>query len=580
MSDHSRRYRGRWLKPLTVMGACVMLAGCTTLPSNSEPQALRSFDPSPSSVDQGPKEDEEPDLLLRDFYRASAVPLHQYQQARSYLVEEAAQAWAPAAGALILDRIDINSAKNSTGEGRAFDVSGTVVGELGQGGAYAPKNERYKATIRLKQVDGQWRIAELPNRIVLERSELRNQYSMRDVYFFNPAGNQLIADHRWIYGRASSLDTSLISLLVAGPSVRLAAGVMDELPQEAAFAGVKDGVYEFTGLANMSGDALDRFAAQIVWSLGVADIPGPYHLSFDGNPVRINGSDSNDLTVDDFAEYNPQASSNSINRAYAVLNNRLVSVRDGQVSPVEGEIGRMNNLESATASAKSDTVAAVQSTGTGQSQKSRLVIGQVGGEAATNLNAKTLSRPTFEQDATSVWTVVDGKKVARIARSANTGEIAQTEVDTSSLGDHGEISVLQLSSDGVRVAFIVDGKVYLGIVSRPRAGERKLVNVVEFMPTMTDTAISLAWLPDGRLLVGTSSSDTPVWALAPDGSSALAAPTGNISAPVVSISANNSVIFATDSRATLEMPVDMQSALYWREVPGLEGGRALMVIPH
>ena len=83
---------------------------------------------------------------------------------------------------------------------------------------------------------------------------------------------------------------------------------------------------------------------------------------------------------------------------------------------------------------------------------------------------------------------------------------------------------------------------------------------------------------NSTLLVGTVSTDTPVWRAEVDGSSAIPLSSGNIVAPVVAVSSNSSTVFITDSRAALQLSTSGNST-YWREVPGLEGARSITIVP-
>lgn len=84
-----RNHVSRYLTALIAVGCAATTAACTSLPSNSEPQALRSFEASASEEPQGPVEDQEPDLLLRDFYEANNNPQQRYSLARRYLTHRA-----------------------------------------------------------------------------------------------------------------------------------------------------------------------------------------------------------------------------------------------------------------------------------------------------------------------------------------------------------------------------------------------------------------------------------------------------------------------------------------------------------
>jgi lipoprotein lpqB len=563
-----------------VLSVAVLVSSCASLPNSSEPQSLKRLDNPSSQQDSGPISGREPDLLLRDFYANSANPLKQYAQARNYLTPDANNQWKPGPETVIIDRIGMSRNSTAGADHVSYTVTGTIVGILGEGGAYNPRNEDYRAVVTLERRDGEWRIAELPNQAIIERTELRNRYIPRDLYFFDPTGNTLVPDRRWMFAGTNTQDTALISLLLAGPSPTLAPGVMDELPNSAAYTRTNNGVYELTGLSSLSEAARRRLAAQLTWTLALAEISEPFSFSIDGDLVR-NDRNNPKLSVNDFPEYNPSASGTSAGVLYALTNGKASSISDGNVVAVPGFLGTNGGIESMDVASLNHTnvAASVVTTNAEGDKKSQLYMGPVDGDSTKILTAATLTKPTFEANSQAVWTVMDGNKVMRVAQSSSSSSISQTEVDTSELGEnHGDISVLRLSPTGVQAAFIVDGRVYVATVARPTAGDRKLTNVRELVPAIGDSAITLEWSVNSTLLVGTVSTDTPVWRAEVDGSSAIPLSSGNIVAPVVAVSSNSSTVFITDSRAALQLSTSGNST-YWREVPGLEGARSITIVP-
>lgn len=563
-----------------VLSVVVLVSSCASLPNSSEPQSLKRLDNPSSQQDSGPISGREPDLLLRDFYANSANPLKQYAQARNYLTPDANNQWKPGPETVIIDRIGMSRNSTAGADHVSYTVTGTIVGTLGEGGAYNPRNEDYRAVVTLERRDGEWRIAELPNQAIIERTELRNRYIPRDLYFFDPTGNTLVPDRRWMFAGTNTQDTALISLLLAGPSPTLAPGVMDELPNSAAYTRTNNGVYELTGLSSLSEAARRRLAAQLTWTLALAEISEPFSFSIDGDLVR-NDRNNPKLSVNDFPEYNPSASGTSAGVLYALTNGKASSISDGNVVAVPGFLGTNGGIESMDVASLNHTnvAASVVTTNAEGDKKSQLYMGPVDGDSTKILTAATLTKPTFEANSQAVWTVMDGNKVMRVAQSSSSSSISQTEVDTSELGEnHGDISVLRLSPTGVQAAFIVDGRVYVATVARPTAGDRKLTNVRELVPAIGDSAITLEWSVNSTLLVGTVSTDTPVWRAEVDGSSAIPLSSGNIVAPVVAVSSNSSTVFITDSRAALQLSTSGNST-YWREVPGLEGARSITIVP-
>ncbi|WP_347304953.1 MtrAB system accessory lipoprotein LpqB [Corynebacterium sp. SA-MJD20WY100] len=573
------RHRASLHRPartVLAVASVVALAGCSTLPSNTAPQVLRSFAPQQEAVPVvGPQPGQEPDLLLRDFYRASAIPSGDYAAARAFLTDDATQSWEPQGSVLLVDAIDLNSASaaaEADTEERAFSVRGNVIGSLEDGGAYRAENGAYEATVKMKMVDGQWRISDLPAGVVIERNELRNQYQPESLYFFDRDQRSLISDRRWVFSGSDTLDSQLITLLMQGPSATLAPAVTMLTGNDAAFAGIEDGAYRFTGLSGLDEEDRMHFAAELVWTLSNAGVAGPYKVIADGAAL-VPGMD--EMTTDDFAEYNPRAAATQASNLYALNGGNILSVTGTIATPVGGLMGRSGRLESAEISTEG-TVAAVTQLDDGKSQ---LLMGDLDGTPQRSVEADTISRPSFENSGEAAWAVVDGKRVSRFVQSSATGRIVETEVDTSALDDiDGEISVLRLSTSGARVALIVGGKIYTGVTVREDGGAYRIANITEIASELGGMALSLDWQPDGSLVVGTSSPDTPVWRVEQDGSAVSTLPSGNITAPVVSVAATQTTIFATDAHATLQVSAEDSTSAFWREVPGLQGMRSAPIV--
>ena len=552
--------------------AVSLAAGCASLPSSSDPHVLRPYSPEAASVPViTPEAGREPDLLLRDFYSATAIPSADYEAARAFLTQQAAAAWDPSGDMLVVDRIGVTTLPGGTAARRKFSVHGTVVGALGTGGAYRPERGTYEATIELEQAGGEWRISSLPAGVVLERTELRNQYQPYNLYFFDAQGQELVTDRRWVYSRRETLPSALISLIMEGPAQRLQPAVSSILPAGASYTGLQDGAYTFSGFGGVSEPDRQRFAAQVVWTLASAGITGPFTLRADGAPLLV---DAQTLGTDDFVELSPLVQAAGESTLYSLADGRVHRVESASPTAVAGELGASGDVQSAEITNKGAWAAVFK-----EEQGASLRAGEIGGASRELQRADTFTRPSIEPEANAVWTVADGNRILRSVQSSATGELTTAEIPAElPEGVHGNISVLRLSRSGARVVMVVDGHLYTGIVERRAPGERAVVGVQEYAQELGGTVVAADWQPDGSLIVGTSSSASPVLRVEQDGSSTTVLSVGNISAPVVAVAASPTMLYVTDANAVLQLPAAGADTPLWREVPGLEGVRSVPIL--
>lgn len=566
----------RSFRKAAALGSALALFGCvacSTLPHNTDPQVIGSFEAhsGDESPFLGPKAGQEPDLLLRDFFTATAIPSGDYEAARSFMDPAISESWDPTESILVVDSIDLNTVHVDAGQ-IEYSVRGNIIGSLNSGGAYSPENAGYEARMTLQQISGEWRITDLPSGAVIERNELRNRYQPQSLYFYEQSRKALISDRRWLYSGQDSMDTELVTLLIEGPNADLKPATSSLLPETATFLGVEDGEYRFSGMTAMSQEDKTKFAAQLVWTLNNAGMGQEFRATADGSPL-VEGLDI--MSTDEFAEFNPQESPTSVSSLFVLYEGSLWSVKATAVQPVSGSAGTVGDIQSADVSA-GGIVAAVRKKSPDEFE---FAMGETTGELGTALSAKTLARPTFELNGQAAWTVEDGERIVRVVRSSATGQITDAAVDSSEVdGINGEISVIRLSNTGARIAMIIGGYVYTGVVTRATNGKHRIVNVHEVAPELNGSALSLDWQSDGSLLVGTSSRNSPVWRIEQDGSASSTMPSGNISAPVVAVAASPSTLYVTDSHAMLEMPAVGSDSSYWREVPGLQGKRSSPII--
>lgn len=582
--------RARTVTGVLSAAALFTVVGCATIPGSSTPEVVSSYAASPSLDNvPTPQQGQAPDLLLRSFFSASAHPLNNHQAAREFLTPDAAEQWQDATGTLVLDRIDLNANGAASDNRMSYTVRGTVTGTLGTGGTYQPGYRSYENTIDLVLVDGNWRIDSLPSGVIMDRNDFTGTYQPRDVYFLDPTRHYLVPDRRWTYSRQENIGSSLVSLLAAGPRDSLAGGVVSALPDGVTVQARSESDGSFTvdlsGLASTSADDLRALSAQIIWTLAGSDVRGPYRILADGAPVSTGDTGTRaSWTVDDVREFDPQALPAQPLRA--LRDGALVEVGETDATSVGGWTAS-GQLESAGYSSEG-LVAAVAGHG---DEERQLLVGDPASTPRTVHTADQLSRPSWTADGQTLYAVADGTKVLRWAKAAS-GGMTETTVDSGTLDSLGlddpTVSEFTVSRDGTRAALIVNGRLYVSVLENT-GGESdssgpRLGTPVPVAPNLGDTTVSVGWRPDGGLLVGTRANDTPVWVVTADGSQQTQLTSRNVTAPVVAVASTGVTEYILDGRALLQIGYGAEgsgetdtSDDFWREVPALQGARAVPV---
>lgn len=576
-----------------LLAAVAVLAGCASLPDSSTPQAIGTIDRAPvNPTVPAPTPGREPDLLLRDFFGASTDPTNGHAAARQFMTESASDGWDDTESISIVDKVDVLPESRS-GDTASYTIRANKVGQLDPEGVYEAVEGTYEATIRLTRTDGEWRIDELPPGVTLDRPQFLKTYQRNSLYFLDPTGSTTVPDLRWISTSPQEMADRLIEMLIAGPQPSLEGAVTNQLDEvtlsepitktDGRSAGVGIGFgglrIEFDGTSTLDVVSRDRLAAQVVWTLANAEIPGPYVLMGDGKP--LDDRMPNGWTTADVSSSNPGANDSASVGLHALRDGALVRVTDSGVDALPGYFGTGNSLRSIALSRDGLVAAGVDAATRPTSEPpAALMIGEVDGFATSVIEGATLTRPSWAYADSAVWTVVDGSKVVRVSRGASGESLAQP-VDTAEIAGLGStITEFRLSRDGVRAAMIVDGKVYVVTLVPKPDGTYKLTGASPIAVGLGSPAVALDWSTGDAVVVSRAASDIPVVTVAMDGSRMDALPSRNLTPPVTSVDSSATMTFVADARAVFQLNSnDPAGDRYWREVPGLTGVKAIPVLP-
>lgn len=254
------------------------LAGCVGIPTSGgvndgaviDDQVTPDFVVLPKDPVPGSSQEQ----ILTDFMQALSGPQGGYAVAKKYLTSTLATTWDPDAGAIIRSGGYVIEQAGADTFTYSFS-SRAIVNNLGQYQEQADAADQ-TLTFGFAQENGEWRISQAADGIVLSQSAFNVAFRERPLFFFDPSYTYLIPDVRWFPARQST-STSVVRALLAGPSTWLQQAVVTAFPDATA---IGEPVVDSGGVTvDLSTEALsasplarDRMRQQLVASLDVSNI--------------------------------------------------------------------------------------------------------------------------------------------------------------------------------------------------------------------------------------------------------------------------------------------------------------------
>jgi Lipoprotein LpqB beta-propeller domain/Sporulation and spore germination len=332
---------------LVLMG--LALSGCVSLPregavrsvsakNQGEGDALVDFTPG------GPKPGSAPVPLVDNFLTSmTATPLNTFV-ARQFLTSGSSNAWVPERGTLVYGSHQLVSLPGGRVELQLRDVvelddRGTWLGDRTGG-----KGHDY--TLRLVKEDGELRIDNPPDELIIPRSYFETQFQQYFLYFFDKSAQVLVPEP--VYApRGLQAPTLLVSALLKGPLPRLAGVEGSFLPRGTRLDGIsvpvaRDGTAEVPlsdQVLDVDDSRLNLMFAQLAWTLG--QIPGVQRMrvTVGGTPVELPGARV-DVGVNQWSEFDPAVAWAST-ALFGTRERRVVTLVGDRESRVSGPLGSL-----------------------------------------------------------------------------------------------------------------------------------------------------------------------------------------------------------------------------------------------
>ncbi|HEX7322891.1 MAG TPA: MtrAB system accessory lipoprotein LpqB [Mycobacterium sp.] len=580
---------------LGVFGMVTLLAGCAGVPSSSEPQAIGTVErPVPTNLPK-PAPGMDPDVLLREFLKATADPANRHLAARQFLTQSASDAWDDAGSAVLIDHVVFVETRSASRVSVTMhaDILGSLsdmgVFETGEGVLPDPD------PIELTKTSGGWRIDRVPNGVFLDWQQFQATYKRHTLYFVDPTGKTMVPDPRYVaVSDPDQLATELVSKLIAGARPEMVNSVRNLLAPplrlrgpvtraDGGSSGVGRGYggarVDFDRLSTTDPNSRQLLAAQIIWTLARADIKGPYVIDAEGAALDDRFPDG--WTTSDVAATDPGADDGAGAGVHALVGGALVAMDGQQSARVPGAFGRPVSQTAAALSRNGRQVASVVTLHPGAPDAAAsLWIGDLGGEATESADGRSLSRPTWSLDD-AVWVVIDGNNVLRALQEAASGRPARIPVDSGAVSARfpGPIDELQLSRDGTRAAMVIGGQVILATVEQTQAGQFLLSYPRRLAFGLGTSVVSLSWRTGDDLVVSRTDPQHPVAYVNVDGVNS-DGPTDNLQTPVSTIVANPSTVYVADPRGVVALSsAAVEHNEGWSPVPAFMVNGAVPVLP-
>lgn len=461
---------GRGLVALLVLVLGV-LSGCATMPRSGPVQQGDPDVTEPGSIAllaRLPVEGDSPEEIVDGFLRAAAAGLtDDFAIAREFLSTSARSSWNP------LARVDVYSGQAELGEISAGDVirvSAALAAVVDSGGRYTEAVPGTGVALDLalgRAPDGEWRITDLEDGILLSEPIFRSLFQQTPLYFVAPDGAALVSETRWFPRR--TVETAAVGALLAGPSAWLAEGVVSAFPPGTRLMVDTVTVRDGTAQVDLSAEALDAPPAQrtlLIAQLSetLVGLPRVQSVRVTAGGVEIATTGRNpDLLVD------PSVGSSPV----VLADGALRAVEGGQLvalGPAEGPLPIAGPSQPALPYGSG--VAVVLSEGTA------VVTAPVDGGPAVTLLAgdSTLTAPSYDRLGW-IWTSpVTGTGVVRVVRPDG----ARLDVSADWL-EARDVRSLRISRDGARalVVSVGDGSVLVEVAAVVRDADGRPVALGE-----------------------------------------------------------------------------------------------------
>lgn len=262
---------------LVVVVLAALLGGCAGLPEHGPVVPAAQPEPSGTAAPfdfnpPGPRPGAGRTEIVAGFLNALQATPVTTQVAAQFLSAEAADQWQPGHRTIVYATERVRRRSETV----RVDLSGT--NELNSRGRWVGGRQGATTTrdrtmrLRLVQEEGQWRLANPPDAMVIPQSHFVARYREYSVFFFDPTASTVVPEPVFLPWGVQA-PTRLVSALLQGPPRGAGAAERSYLPRDTELevsVPVSDGVAQVPlsrQLLDLDERELDLALAQLAWTL-------------------------------------------------------------------------------------------------------------------------------------------------------------------------------------------------------------------------------------------------------------------------------------------------------------------------
>lgn len=488
-------------RPALLLLVAALLAGCVDLPESGPVVSVDvdgELDQDRASyIDARPPQDGASRLeIVNGFLDAMMAWPISTSVVKQYLTGDAAEEWSPDETVVYADlatpREDGSSVSIRMRDAALLDDSGGWRGVLPPGRSTL----RFQLTVE----DGEFRILDPMDALVVRTAWFQQRYQQASLYFFDPTAEVLVPEPVFV-PTGETFATNLVTALLEGPPVRLREVVRTFVPPRLS-VGLSVPVTDGVAALDLRGDAprpsaaaAELMLAQLAATLRQEPSITALRVTVDGDEIDPPGAAGQyDVTSAD--EFDP-ADTGSTGVLFGLQRGRIVTGTAGDLRPVDGPFGSQPHRFSTVAvSPVGDRIASVPSDDPTQVVVAPLRV--LGAEKPTEAVAATgtdFARPSWDASG-RLWLLDRTRAGARMLVADQSVDAREIEVPGVTGADARRILV---SRDGTRLVALVhrpgaDRLVAARIVLERRTGRiARVVDSTVIRSLRGVSVVDLAW---------------------------------------------------------------------------------------